>query len=115
MAVLDASCTTCHGRDKFTAAHGIGDDIPALVERMAEQAGSGIEEEATPRIEAALTIMKCARCHTGERLKEMAILSPNERWEMILEMSRKPGSTISVRDARRIRDAYGLFWTWHTR
>ena len=113
MTVLESKCTGCHAKDKFTGAHGISGDIPEIVEHMAAKAGSGIREEELPRLGAALTLMKCGRCHTGDRLKEMAILSPSQRWELILEMSRKPGSEISPQDARRIRDAYGLFWTWH--
>ena len=115
MVLLEAACTSCHSKGKFTSAHGVSGNIPELVERMAAQADAGIQEEDLPRIEAALTLMRCAHCHSGEKLKEMAILSPHERWETILEMSRKPGATISPKDARRIRDAYGLFWTWHMR
>ncbi len=64
-------------------------------------------------VEAALTYMKCAHCHTIDRIRELAIMGPEQRWEVILAMMKEPGAKISQEDARRIRDFYGEFWGWH--
>ena len=54
-----------------------------------------------------------ARCPDSERIKEMAILSPQDRWELIMRMTKLPGATISEAEARAIRDFYQDFWAWH--
>ena len=115
MQALDASCTDCHTRETFAAAHGLDEDAHDLVVRMSQISGAHFSSDEIPRVEAALTFMKCAHCHTQERLKELAILSPKERWDVILAMMNKPGAEISQQDAQRIRDFYGDFWGWHSR
>ena len=113
MAVLSSACTDCHTRERFASAHASVGEITELVDRMSEMEGAHIPLAETPRIEAALSLLKCAHCHTGDRLKEMAIMSPRERWDLVMRMSKEAGSTITPEDARRIRDFYGDFWGWH--
>lgn len=115
MAALETSCTDCHTRETFQEVHGITEDVHDLVTRMSQLSGAHVAPEEIPRVEAALTFMKCAHCHSLDRLKELAILSPRERWDVIVSMMREPGATISQADAQRIRDFYGEFWGWHTR
>ena len=113
VVALEGSCTGCHTAETFAAAHGIDEGVHDLVRRMNRLAGSNIDPLDVPRVEAALTFMKCAHCHTMDRLKELAILNPEERWEVIRTMAQTPGGTISAEDAQRIRDFYGDFWGWH--
>ncbi len=115
MAALQGTCTDCHTAETFQAAHGVTESIPNLVQRMSELSGAHISSTEVPRVEAALTFMKCAHCHTGDRLKELAILSPKERWDVIIKMMKEPGAQITQDDAQRIRDFYGEFWGWHTK
>lgn len=82
---------------------------------MSQLSGAHIRPEQVPRAEAALTFMKCAHCHTMDRLKELAILEPQQRWEVIIAMMRAPDARITADDAKRIRDFYGSFWGWHSR
>ena len=123
-ATLTGACGNCHDRATFATAHGEGqaldyvsglesEDIDLLVSRMLSRNGDAMAEEDLPRIEAALTYMKCAHCHTIDRIRELAIMDEQERWEVILAMMNEPGATISQEDARRIRDFYGQFWGWH--
>jgi hypothetical protein len=112
---LEGSCTGCHTAEAFTAAHGLDEGVHDLVSRMNRLAGAHIDPAEIPRVEAALTFLKCAHCHPIDRLKELAILSPQERWDVILTMAEAPGGTISQEDAQRIRDFYGDFWGWHRR
>ncbi len=114
MATLEGTCTSCHTKERFEQAHGYDVDVHQLVTRMSELSGSHITGEEIPKVEAALTFMKCAHCHSQDRLKELAILSPRERWETIITMMREPGATISPEDAQRIRDFYGDYWGWHS-
>lgn len=114
MAKLEGTCTSCHTKETFAEAHGYDMDVTQLVTRMNQISGAHIAADEIPRVEAALTFMKCAHCHTIDRLKELAILSPQERWDMIVKMMKEPGATISPEDAQRIRDFYGDFWGWHT-
>ena len=113
MEVLEGTCTDCHTAETFAAAHGMEGDAHDLVSRMADLSGATFSASDMPQIEAALTYMKCAHCHTIDRLKELAILDPKERWDMIVRMMKEEGSTISQEDAQRIRDFYGSFWGWH--
>jgi hypothetical protein len=113
MAGLEGTCTDCHTKATFEQAHGVTQDVHDLVQRMSELSGAHITQEDVPRVEAALTFMKCAHCHTIDRLKELAILSPQDRWNVIVKMMKEPGAEISQADAQRIRDFYGDFWGWH--
>jgi hypothetical protein len=115
MAALEGTCTDCHTKATFEAAHGVSADVHDLVSRMSQLSGAHIAQEEIPKVEAALTFMKCAHCHTSDRLKELAILSPEERWTVIVRMMKEPGASITQEDAQRIRDFYGDFWGWHTR
>jgi hypothetical protein len=80
---------------------------------MSELSGAHITQAEVPKVEAALTYMKCAHCHTIDRLKELAILNPEDRWNVIVKMMKEPGAEITQEDAQRIRDFYGDFWGWH--
>jgi hypothetical protein len=113
MDVLQGTCTDCHTVETFAAAHGMEGDVHDLVTRMSELSGAHINNTEMPTIEAALTYLKCAHCHSIEKLKELAILSPAERWDLIVRMMQEEGATISREDAQRIRDFYGDFWGWH--
>lgn len=113
MAKLEGTCTSCHTKETFAEAHGYDMDVHQLVTRMSQLSGANIAVDQIPTVEAALTFMKCAHCHSIDRLKELAILSPQERWDMIVKMMKEPGATISQEDAQRIRDFYGDFWGWH--
>ena len=115
MAKLEGTCTDCHTTEAFEQAHGVTQDVHELVQRMSELSGAHIRQDEIPTVEAALTFMKCAHCHSSDRLKELAILSPRERWDVIVKMMNEPGTTITQEDAQRIRDFYGQFWGWHTR
>ena len=123
-ATLSGACGDCHDRATFATTHGEGEAVQAvcnldssgideLVARMTERNGVAIAADEMPRIEAALTYMKCAHCHTIDRIRELAIMSQEQRWDVILAMMNEPGATISQEDARRIRDFYGQFWGWH--
>lgn len=115
MAALEGTCTSCHTTDTFAEAHGMDIDIHELVTRMSQLSNGLIPDDQIPRVEAGLAFMKCAHCHSIDRLKELAILSPRERWDMIVRMTEEEGATISPEDAQRIRDFYGDFWGWHSR
>lgn len=114
MVALEGTCTNCHTKETFAEAHGYTMDVHELVTRMSQLSGANIEPGEVPKVEAALTFMKCAHCHSIDRLKELAILSPQERWEVIVTMMKEPGATITQEDAQRIRDFYGDFWGWHS-
>ena len=113
MAKLEGTCTDCHTTEAFEQAHGVTQDVHSLVQRMSELSGAHITQADVPKVEAALTYMKCAHCHTIDRLKELAILNPQDRWNVIVKMMKEPGAEISQEDAQRIRDFYGDFWGWH--
>ena len=115
MAELEGTCTDCHTKETFARAHGVSGDVQGLVQRMSELSGAHIAPQEVPRVEAALAYMKCAHCHSADKLKELAILSPKERWDVIVKMMKEPGATITQEDAQRIRDFYGDFWGWHAR
>lgn len=114
MVGLEGTCTDCHDILAFRDSHRLDDvEVERIVQQMSQLAGASISPDEIPRAEAALTFMKCAHCHTIDRLKELAILEPEDRWSVILAMMEEPGARISQEDARRIRDFYGDFWGWH--
>ena len=114
MVGLEGTCTDCHDIRGFRDSHRLDDvEVEQIVLQMSQMAGASISPDEVPRAEAALTFLKCAHCHTIDRLKALAILEPQERWDVILAMMQEPGAQISQDDARRIRDFYGDFWGWH--
>lgn len=114
MEGLERTCTDCHDIRAFRDSHRLDDvEVEQIVAQMSQLAGASISPEEIPRAEAALTFLKCAHCHTIDRLKELAILEPEDRWDIILAMMAEPGAQISQEDAHRIRDFYGDFWGWH--
>jgi len=111
---LEGTCTDCHDIRAFRDSHRLDDvDVDKIVAEMSQLAGASISPDEIPRAEAALTFLKCAHCHTIDRLKELAILDPEDRWGVIVSMMAEPGAQISQEDAQRIRDFYGDFWGWH--
>ena len=114
MAGLEGTCTDCHDIRAFRDSHQLDNvAVQQIVEQMSQLAGASISPDEISRGGAALTFLKCAHCHTIDRLKELAILEPEDRWDVILSMMAAPGAQISQDDARRIRDFYGDFWGWH--
>jgi len=114
MEGLQGTCTECHDIRVFRDSHRLDDvEVEEIVSQMSQLAGASISSDEVPRAEAALTFLKCAHCHSIDRLKELAILEPEDRWNVIVAMMAEPGAQISQSDARRIRDFYGDFWGWH--
>lgn len=110
--ILQATCVNCHTGRAFTASDMVTTQIKGLVSRMIDSSGINECPLDTVEVESALTCLKCARCHTMDQCKAMTGLSRVERWKLIIEMIRKPGSYISLEDARRINDYSGEFWSW---
>ena len=72
MVGLEGTCTDCHDIRAFRDSHRLDDvEVEQVVAQMSQLAGASISPDEVPRAEAALTFLKCAHCHTIDRLKEL--------------------------------------------
>lgn len=111
--VLQSTCTNCHPQQSSTNTDRVTEEIRELVGRMIHNSGAQMDGEATRQIEAALTLLKCARCHSIDQCKKLGVLNQTERWGLIVGMIRKPGGIITLDDARLINDYYQDFPDWY--
>lgn len=105
---LESKCTTCHSERRFTRAHGDEASLAAIIRRMREQPGAAIGAREVQRIHASLTLLQCARCHSGEVLDKLALKPPAERAALVREMQKKPGSGIRSEQVTEILRSYEM-------
>ena len=105
---LESRCTTCHSERRFTSAHSDGASLAAVIRRMREQPGADIGGRDVQRIHASLTLLQCARCHSGELLEKLALKPPADRAALVREMQKKPGSGIRSEQVREILRSYEM-------
>ena len=93
--ILDRRCGTCHTDRRFSGALGWErQPILNVVARMASHPGANIPAEDYGRIQAALTMLQCTRCHSEAVLSRLALQAPDEQVSTIRRMQRLPESGI---------------------
>jgi hypothetical protein len=104
---LEARCTTCHSERRFAGRH---DEAPAaaVIRRMQAQPGARIGGPEVERIHASLTLLQCARCHSGDVLDRLTLKPAAERARIVREMQKKPGSGIRPDQVQDIVRSYDM-------
>ena len=102
------TCTRCHTERRFTGKHTTKDELMRIVRRMQSHPDARISEAEAEKIHASLMLLKCTQCHSGDMLKKLSLMSSEQRLNLIKEMARKPGSNISIGEARDILDSFEL-------
>jgi hypothetical protein len=93
--ILDSRCSSCHTDRRFSRALGWErQPILNVVSRMASHPGANIPAEEFGRIQAALTMLQCTRCHNEAVLSRLAMQTPDEQVSTIRRMQRLPESGI---------------------
>lgn len=105
---LETRCTTCHSERRFAGEHGDEAGLSATIRRMQQKAGASISPREVERIHASLTLLQCARCHSGDVLEKLALKPQAERAGLIREMQKKPGSGIRPEQVTQILRSYEM-------
>lgn len=104
---FEDKCTSCHTERKFAGPHH---NMPGKIDQALAQMGAlpdtGFTDEEFAKIHGSLALLRCAQCHGAEKLRVLAIKTPEERMQIIQEMIAKPGSNISPDEAEAISRSY---------
>jgi hypothetical protein len=95
-------CTTCHTERRFAGRHDVRGEIEQAVAHMSTFPDAGFTDEDLAKIHGSLSALRCVQCHGADRLRSLAIKSPEQRMQVIREMIAKPGSNISPDEAEEI-------------
>ncbi len=99
-------CTSCHTERRFAGPHNTRGQIEQALAHMSALPDTGFSEQDLARIHASLTLLRCTQCHGADKLRSLAIRSPEERMQIIREMIARPGSLITPDEANAIARSY---------
>ena len=102
----EAKCTSCHTERRFAGPHNVRGEMEQAVAHMRAMPDANFSDEDMAKIHGSLTMLRCVQCHGAEKLRLLAIKSPQERMQIIREMIAKPGSQISPDEASAIQRSY---------
>ena len=102
----EAKCTSCHTERRFAGPHNVRGEMEQAVAHMRAMPDANFSDEDMAKIPGSLTMLRCVQCHGAEKLRLLAIKSPQERMQIIREMIAKPGSQISPDEASAIQRSY---------
>jgi hypothetical protein len=105
-ALYEGPCTRCHSEERFTRLHGTKDDLTRIIDRMKANPEARISDADADTIHAALMLLKCEQCHSGEMVEKLSLMKPEYRLNVIKEMAKKPGSQIPVEESKDILNAW---------
>jgi cytochrome c553 len=101
----EEKCTTCHAERRFLGPHNVRGEIEQAVAHMQALPDTNFTDEDLAKIHASLALLRCTRCHGADRMRTLAIKSPEQRMQIIREMIAKPGSNISPDEAEEISNS----------
>jgi hypothetical protein len=104
----EEKCTTCHSERRFAGAHNTRGEMEAALAHMRSMPDTRFSDDDMAKIHASLTLLRCRTCHGEEKLRILALKSPEERMEIIRRMIAKPGSNLSPDEAVAIDRGYQL-------
>jgi hypothetical protein len=102
----EKKCTSCHTERRFAGPHNVTGEMEQALAHMTALEDTKFTDADMARIHASLTLLRCTQCHGVEKLRLLAIKSPEERMQVIREMIAKPESNIRRRDAEEILRSY---------
>ncbi|MEW5875751.1 MAG: hypothetical protein AB1752_11305 [Candidatus Zixiibacteriota bacterium] len=83
---LAEQCASCHSERRYLGEHGDAASVSALIRQMEAFPDAHVSVEQTDKIQGALLMMKCQRCHTDEVFSALAALNAEERRRTVLRM-----------------------------
>ncbi len=99
-------CTSCHSERRFAGPHNTRGQIEQALAHMSALPDTDFSEQELARIHSSLTLLRCTQCHGADKLRSLAIRSPEERMQIIREMIARPGSLITPDEASAIARSY---------
>ena len=100
-------CTTCHTERRFAGPHeNVRGEIEPALAHMRAMPDAGFTDQDLAKIHGSLAVLRCVQCHGADKLKLLAIKSPEQRMQIIREMIAKPESNISPDEAEAILRSY---------
>jgi len=95
----EQKCTTCHSERRFLGLHNMRGRIQQAVAHMAALPDTKFSDEDLAKVHASLALLRCAQCHGADKLRSLALKSPEQRMQVIREMIARPGSQIGPDEA----------------
>lgn len=102
----EEKCTRCHSERRFAGPHDTRGQIEQALAHMSGLPDSGLTQEDLARVHGSLTLLRCTQCHGADKLRLLAIKSPEERMQVIREMIARPGSNITPDEAEEINRSF---------
>ena len=102
----EQKCTTCHTERRFLGPHNVRGEIEQAVAHMSAMPDANFTQEDLAKIHGSLAALRCVQCHGADKLRLLALKSPEERMQLIREMIAKPGSNISPDEAQQINRSF---------
>lgn len=103
----EGKCTSCHTERRFAGPHdNVRGKIEMAVAHMSALPDTEFTEEDVAKIHGSLAALRCVQCHGADKLRLLAIKSPEQRMQTIREMIAKPGSNISPDEAEQIQRSF---------
>jgi hypothetical protein len=102
----EQQCTGCHTERRFLGPHNVRGEIEQAVAHMSAMPDTHFTQEDLAKIHGSLAALRCVQCHGADRLRLLALKSPEERMQIIREMIAKPGSNISPDEAEQIHRSF---------
>jgi hypothetical protein len=102
----EEKCTRCHTERRFAGEHSTRGEIEAAVAHMRAMPDVGLTDQDMAKIHASLSLLRCTRCHGEEKLRTLALKSPEERMSTIRRMIASPGSGLLPDQMEEIQRAY---------
>jgi len=102
----EEKCTRCHTERRFAGEHNMRGEIEAAVAHMKAMPDVGLTEDDMAKIHASLSLLRCTRCHGEEKIRALALKSPEERMATVRRMTASPGSGLLPDEIAEILRAY---------
>jgi hypothetical protein len=102
----EEKCTSCHSERRFLGPHNARGEIEQAIAHMSALPDTKFTDEDLAKIHSSLALLRCTQCHGADKLRLLAIKSPEDRMQIIRDMIAKPGSKIGPDEAEEISGSF---------
>jgi hypothetical protein len=99
-------CTSCHAERRFAGEHNVPGEMESALSHMKAMPDAHFTDQDMAKIHASLSLLRCKSCHSEEKLRLLALKSPEERMAVIQRMALQPGSNLNPDEVESIHTSY---------
>jgi hypothetical protein len=104
--LLHNECSSCHSERRMFAHEFTHGEIDNVLDRMVALPDAHISADKRERLDAAMLLVRCERCHAPDVFDKLGVLPRSERQATVMSMWSKPGATFSRQELSDILQAY---------